>query len=161
MKYAVWVLALAIWFPTSVFAASGACSGHGGVNCSSGADSDGSVICSDGWRGSRVSYSSMVKCQGNSAVPSVIPITPPIAPKPATTVESPISSPRNVAIPESVKQPAIKENANPVENKDTGTASSSSQLEANSVSPAITIKPESNPAPKKMGFWARLFSFIF
>lgn len=36
---------------------SGACSHHGGVDCSAGADSDGSVICSDGWRDSSVSYS--------------------------------------------------------------------------------------------------------
>lgn len=43
-------------------ATSGACSWHGGVNCSAGADWDGSVICYDGWRGSSVSYNSMVKC---------------------------------------------------------------------------------------------------
>jgi len=34
----------------------GACSSHGGVNCSAGADSDGSVICVDGWRDSSVTY---------------------------------------------------------------------------------------------------------
>ncbi len=36
--------------------ASGACSGHDGVNCSAGPDSDGSVICFDGWRDSTVTY---------------------------------------------------------------------------------------------------------
>lgn len=36
--------------------ASGACSGHGGVNCAAGPDADGSVICADGWQGSSVSY---------------------------------------------------------------------------------------------------------
>lgn len=35
---------------------SGACSGHDGVNCSAGPDGDGSVICSDGWTGSSVTY---------------------------------------------------------------------------------------------------------
>lgn len=35
----------------------GACSHHNGVNCSAGADDDGSVICNDGWRDSSVSYS--------------------------------------------------------------------------------------------------------
>ncbi|MCB1676948.1 MAG: hypothetical protein KDI01_11700 [Halioglobus sp.] len=50
--------------PAEVSATSGACSGHGGVSCSSGADYDGSVICLDGWRGSSVSYYSMVMCSG-------------------------------------------------------------------------------------------------
>ncbi len=34
----------------------GACSWHGGVDCSAGADFDGSVICNDGWRDSSVTY---------------------------------------------------------------------------------------------------------
>lgn len=49
--------------PSFSYATSGACSYHGGVSCSSGADSDGSVICSDGWRDSSVSYSSMNECR--------------------------------------------------------------------------------------------------
>lgn len=36
--------------------ASGACSGHNGVDCAAGADSDGSVICVDGWKGSSAQY---------------------------------------------------------------------------------------------------------
>ncbi len=52
-------------------ATSGACSGHGGVSCSAGSDSDGSVICSDGWRNSSVAYSSMRECSVTSVyVPS-------------------------------------------------------------------------------------------
>lgn len=43
-------------------ATSGACSSHGGVNCSAGADWDGSVICYDGWRNSTVSYANMSMC---------------------------------------------------------------------------------------------------
>jgi len=54
-------------FPYLAHATSGACSGHGGVNCSAGADYDGSVICYDGWNNSSVSYSSMVMCQSNSS----------------------------------------------------------------------------------------------
>ena len=38
----------------------GACSSHKGVNCSAGADSDGSVICNDGWLNSSVSFSSVL-----------------------------------------------------------------------------------------------------
>lgn len=45
-------------------AASGACSYHGGVDCSAGTDWDGSVVCNDGWRDSSVSYGSMVMCGG-------------------------------------------------------------------------------------------------
>ena len=43
----------------SINATSGCCSHHGGVNCSAGADSDGSVICNDGWKDSSCSYGSM------------------------------------------------------------------------------------------------------
>lgn len=42
---------------SSSCASSGACSSHDGVDCSAGPDSDGSVICNDGWRGSSVEYS--------------------------------------------------------------------------------------------------------
>lgn len=35
---------------------SGACSNHGGVNCSAGPDTDGSVICNDGWKDSTITY---------------------------------------------------------------------------------------------------------
>jgi hypothetical protein len=42
---------------------SGACSYHGGVNCSTGPDIDGSVVCNDGWRDSTVSYYSVVECR--------------------------------------------------------------------------------------------------
>lgn len=34
----------------------GACSSHDGVDCAAGPDSDGSVICNDGWRDSSVDY---------------------------------------------------------------------------------------------------------
>jgi len=43
----------------------GACSGHGGVSCSAGNDSDGSVICNDGWTGSSVDY--VGECSGSSS----------------------------------------------------------------------------------------------
>lgn len=37
----------------------GACSSHDGVSCKLGADIDGSVICSDGWKDSSVQYTSL------------------------------------------------------------------------------------------------------
>ncbi len=50
-----------------VYATSGACSSHGGVDCGAGADWDGSVICEDGWTGSSVSYYDMDSCEDDSA----------------------------------------------------------------------------------------------
>lgn len=40
---------------SAALATSGACSYHGGVDCTAGADYDGSVICADGWKDSSVS----------------------------------------------------------------------------------------------------------
>lgn len=66
MKNLTFLFALPfLLIPSIVFATSGACSGHGGVSCASGADNDGSVICNDGWRNSSVSYSSMKMCGGS------------------------------------------------------------------------------------------------
>ena len=56
-------------FPLSAYATSGACSGHGGVNCSAGAGASGQVICNDGWDGSSVSYASMEECQTPQPTP--------------------------------------------------------------------------------------------
>ena len=42
---------------SSSCATTGACSSHGGVDCSAGPDYDGSVICEDGWKESSVGYS--------------------------------------------------------------------------------------------------------
>lgn len=64
-------------FSVPVFATSGACSGHGGVNCAAGPDSDGSVICNDGWTGSSVSYSSMSSCSGYTTTYSIPTYTNP------------------------------------------------------------------------------------
>lgn len=70
-------------------AASGACSGHGGVNCAAGADKDGSVICYDGWRKSTVSYKSMVMC------------APKVTPK-KVTIPTTIFAPKKVTTPKTV-----------------------------------------------------------
>lgn len=49
-------------------ATQGACSDHGGVYCSIGADYDGSVICNDGWKDSSVYYSDADECKQTSCV---------------------------------------------------------------------------------------------
>jgi len=59
-------------FPFFAFATSGACSGHGGVDCSAGAGSTGNVICNDGWTGSSVSYYSMSECAAIPPTPSCV-----------------------------------------------------------------------------------------
>jgi len=64
-KIAIFIIfgIISLAFISPALATSGACSWHGGVSCSAGADWDGSVICNDGWRDSSVSYSSMIMCQ--------------------------------------------------------------------------------------------------
>jgi murein L,D-transpeptidase YcbB/YkuD len=52
----------------TALATSGACSDHGGVDCSAGAQANGNVVCNDGWTGSSVSYSSMDECQATMPV---------------------------------------------------------------------------------------------
>ncbi len=69
-KYVVVALlflaALSFRAPTALAAGNGACSGHGGVDCSAGADYDGSVICFDGWTNSSVSFRSVEMCRGQA-----------------------------------------------------------------------------------------------
>lgn len=55
-------IAIMLLVATPTYATSGACSFHGGVDCSAGADLDNSVICNDGWRDSGVSFGSMSEC---------------------------------------------------------------------------------------------------
>lgn len=77
-----------IFLPKNIEARSGCCSGHDGVNCSAGAQSNGNVICNDGWRGSSCSYSEMVMCGGSSSSST-------------TTVQTvqPTSTPRPILVP--------------------------------------------------------------
>lgn len=47
---------------TQLIATSGACSNHGGVNCSAGPTINWAVICNDGWHDSSVSFPDMEEC---------------------------------------------------------------------------------------------------
>lgn len=60
LKYIL--LFVGVLFALPAFATSGACSGHGGVDCSS--QSDGYAVCEDGFISS-VQYSDMVECQAS------------------------------------------------------------------------------------------------
>ena len=55
--------------PIISFATSGACSSHGGVNCSAGASIGGKVICNDGWTNSSVYFSEADECKASSCTP--------------------------------------------------------------------------------------------
>lgn len=57
------VLACLINIPITVQATSGACSSHGGVNCSAGASVEGKVQCNDGWVNSSVFFSDAQECK--------------------------------------------------------------------------------------------------
>jgi hypothetical protein len=50
-------------FVKSVYATSGSCSSHGGVNCAMGIQSNGAVYCNDGWAGSSALYDYALACQ--------------------------------------------------------------------------------------------------
>lgn len=67
LTFALYFFALQSIKPAEVYATSGCCSYHGGVNCSAGAQINGRVICNDGWTGSSCSYSSMAMCSGYSS----------------------------------------------------------------------------------------------
>jgi len=63
------VVIFALGFGVRAFATSGACSGHGGVDCSAGPGVEGQVICNDGWDGSSVSYAEVDECSDSSSCP--------------------------------------------------------------------------------------------
>lgn len=62
MKKLFLILLACLIFPATTMAAGGACSSHDGVNCAAGPDTDGSVICNDGWKGSSVQYLDHEEC---------------------------------------------------------------------------------------------------
>ncbi len=57
------IIAIALIAPSVTLATSGACSYHGGVNCSAGASYTGKVQCNDGWTDSSVYFSDMQECK--------------------------------------------------------------------------------------------------
>jgi hypothetical protein len=59
-------------FPGNTFATSGACSYHGGVNCSYGSTYYGNVMCNDGWINSSVSFYDAEECQADQNVFHVV-----------------------------------------------------------------------------------------
>lgn len=60
-------LSLLFIVPQVSFATSGACSYHGGVNCSSGPGPTGKVMCNDGWEDSSVWYGNASACNAGKS----------------------------------------------------------------------------------------------
>ena len=54
------------------FAIQGDCSWHGGIDCSAGADWDGSVVCNDGWRDSKDDYGDAEMCKTSMNLLSMV-----------------------------------------------------------------------------------------
>src|SRR3989338_7570331 len=65
---------LVLLIASNANAISGACSYHGGVDCSAGSDYDGSVICNDGWRESSVGYYETSMCRSSNIPLCVYPV---------------------------------------------------------------------------------------
>ncbi|MBU2542781.1 hypothetical protein KJ785_04450 [Patescibacteria group bacterium] len=62
--YLLIIIFTTFFFAGMTKATEGACSSHGGVNCSVGSDWDGSVICNDDWKDSYVNYGETIECEG-------------------------------------------------------------------------------------------------
>ncbi len=111
-------LLAAFLYVTPVFAKSGCCSGHGGVDCAAGSQDNGNVICNDGWTGSSCAYSGMVMCGGTTpsdstpriAVPTPTPtpfIAPIVAPTPKPTpTPTPTPKPTPIQTPSPLPSPS-------------------------------------------------------
>jgi hypothetical protein len=86
-----------LFFPVkNLDAKSGCCSGHGGVNCSAGAQSNGNVICNDGWRGSSCSYSGMVMCGGSSGSTTTVKTVQPTSVPTRLPTKDPTKTPTTI-----------------------------------------------------------------
>lgn len=131
-------LALLVFNTSSVLAKSGCCSSHGGVSCSAGAQSNGNVICNDGWRGSSCSYSSMVMCGGTSGNTNTI-TTP--RPTPTPTPLKIVATPKPTPTPTLTPEPS-----NPL--TPTPTPTSPSPINAPTVLGNTTASSEPSAVPK-------------
>lgn len=71
MKKIIYISTIFIFliFPIKANATSGCCSHHGGVNCNK-IQSNGNVVCNDGWLGSTCSYDSMDMCSSYTPIAS-------------------------------------------------------------------------------------------
>ena len=153
--------------PGFAFAASGACSGHGGVDCSAGRDSDGSVICNDGWENSSVSYASMKMCGQSSTVSRPV-VDSVVAPVPVEVIEP---TPTSIALPIAALElspktlPIVEKEIaeeTPVMEEGAVIATEEELLPVIETQPFAIQEPiPTLPVVEKKSFWKSIFSFIF
>lgn len=100
-------------FTSTVFATSGCCSGHSGVDCAAGPQGNGNVICNDGWRGSSCSYASMVMCGGSTSNTTNTYVAPTATPTPAYVAPIITSEPTATPTPTPTATPTPTSTATP------------------------------------------------
>lgn len=123
----------------NIEAKSGCCSGHNGVNCSAGAQSNGHVICNDGTRTSSCLYSEMVMCGGSSASSNttIQTIQPTSTPRP-TSVPTRVPTKIPTVIPTNTPAPTLTPTLSPTETPTLTPTTESTKTEE--ISP--TIQPQ-------------------
>lgn len=125
-------------FPITIFAKSGCCSGHDGVNCAAGPQGNGKVICNDGWKGSSCLYSEMVMCGGSGGSSQTFN-TPTPTPAPTYT-----PAPRPSATPKPSTPPAYQPTPTPLPTP-TPTPTFTPTPPASTVEPTPTSEPSLVP----------------
>lgn len=149
LPFLIIFLIISFLFPVSVFSVSGCCSSHGGVCCELGAQSDGTVICCDGWRASSCSYAGMVKCQGYSPTVNNAPAV--ATPEPSPIIITPTPSPRPTPTPTPTPTPSPTPSPSPI-------ITPTPPVETLTPTPAPTPTPEikgvtTQPAQKRGFVW--------
>lgn len=135
-----------IFLPKNIEAKSGCCSGHGGVNCSAGAQSNGHVICNDGTRTSSCLYSEMVMCGGSSSSTTTT----------VKTVQS-TSTPRPTIVPTRIPTKVPTKTPTVIPTKTPTPTPTLSPTETPTLTPTIEptkteeISPTSTPQPQILG----------
>lgn len=122
-----------------IYAKSGCCSHHGGVNCAAGPQSNGKVICNDGWKQSSCYYSEMVKC-GGYTVPEP---EPQIEAPPPAVVAPPKPTPSPIII-KSSPSPVIKPSVSPKISPSPSPSPSLLPSPSPEISPSIETKTETS-----------------
>ncbi len=113
----MFIILFFVFTPINTDAKSGCCSGHGGVNCSVGPQSNGHVICNDGWTGSSCLYSEMVMCGGSSTSSTTNINTVQVNP-PTSTPIPPTKTP--IQIPTPILQVTGDSDSNPSQSSSNG-----------------------------------------
>ena len=150
------VFLLLFLFPVNILAKSGCCSSHGGVNCSAGSQSNGHVICYDGWLGSSCLYSEMVMCGGMTTSTTTVVATPqPTVVKTVTSTVKPTATAMIKATTTPTISPRIELTDTPISTPEP-TDIQDSEVMGASDNPT----PTSSPAPLTTGGTIGVLAFL-